>query len=75
MTRTVLSQKLVSKLIKINYDPRIFYYGDVYCWCSENCLGDFYTGVDWEYSKFGSPARCVEFELESDAVLFALRFS
>ena len=61
-------------LIRIRYSDTLIY-GLVYQWLDENCVGKFYTGTDWTNWETGSKNKMIEFELESDAVQFALRWT
>jgi hypothetical protein len=46
-------------------------------WVDDNCKGKSYYSTDWENFKVGTEARnsMYEFELEQDAIVFALRWS
>lgn len=46
---------------------------EIYDWCKNNCLGKWYPeGGDWLYNN---PYSKMYFELEKDAILFALTWS
>jgi hypothetical protein len=49
-------------------------YHTLFHWCNENCEGNHYGGHDWTSWKTGEANRMIEFDKESDAVLFALRW-
>ena len=61
-------------LIKVRY-PDKYPYPAVYNWCKENCKGAFYSGSDWQNWVVGENNRMVQFRLESDAVMFAIKWS
>jgi len=61
-------------LHKVKY-PDHHRYADIGFWLKSHCRGDYYAGHDWENWDFNGSNRMIEFELESDAVLFALRWS
>lgn len=61
-------------LTRIRY-PDDHHFHTVYAWCQEYCQGKFYPGQNWDTWIVGGPNRQMEFELEQDAVLFALRWS
>jgi signal peptidase I len=50
-------------------DNKVYNDGEVYRWCKENTRAPFYTAPSW-HGK-----RLVQFEDDSDAIMFALRFS
>jgi hypothetical protein len=61
------------KLIKIRYTDSVNW-RMVQEWCYDNCTGNFYIGVDWDNWEPDRKNRCIEFELEKDAIMFALRW-
>lgn len=65
----------MSKLITVPVREDLDYY-EFWRWCNVNCRGRFYTGTDWDLSIWrpGQLNRIVQFELEKDAALFALRW-
>ncbi len=63
-----------TKLIKVRYPDkhnRVL----VHAWLKENAKGEWYNGKDWDNWEVGEENRMVQFAQESDAVLFALRWS
>jgi len=58
----------VPKLHDVTYGER-FTDGEVYRWCRDNTCAPFYTAPSW------TGKRLVQFEDDSDAVMFALRFA
>lgn len=60
-------------LITIRY-PDELNYGIVYHWLDMNCEGKFYPGTDWGNWELNKKNHIVQFELESDAVIFSLRW-
>lgn len=58
----------VPKLHDVYYNAR-FTDGEVYRWCRDNTRAPFYTAPSW----IGK--RLVQFEDDSDAIMFALKFS
>lgn len=61
------------KFITVRY-PDFHDWHRVYSWCEDNCQGGYYGGSDWGNWAVGEKNRMFQFELESDAVLFALRW-
>ena len=58
----------VPRLHDVHYN-KVYNDGEVYRWCKENTRAPFYTAPSW-HGK-----RLVQFEDDSDAVMFALKFS
>lgn len=57
----------VPKLHRVNYNPE-YNWGEVHYWCKENCRAPSYASLEW-MGKF------VEFEDDTDATIFALKFA
>ena len=60
-------------MITVRYPDDLSFHA-VYDWCKTNCRGKFYSGTDWDYSRWQSGAqnRIYQFESEEDATLFVL---
>lgn len=66
----------MSKLITVPVKEGLDYY-EFWQWCNVNCQGRFYTGTNWDLSVWQprQQNRIVQFELEIDATMFALRWT
>ena len=58
----------VPKLHDVTYNKQ-YTDGEIYRWCRENTRAPFYTAPSWMGRRF------VQFEDDSDAIAFALKFS
>ena len=71
---------VVSELITITVREEANY-SEFWRWCNRHCRGRFYTGTNWDLSVWRPGQqnrifrRIVQFELETDATMFALRWS
>ena len=61
-------------MITVRYNDDLDFH-EIYYWCEANCLGLWYTGMDWKNWVLGEHNRMVQFVDKNDAVLFALRWS
>lgn len=66
----------MSKLITVPVREELDYY-EFWRWCNQHCQGRFYTGTNWDLSVWQprQQNRIVQFELEIDATMFALKWA
>ena len=63
----------MTKYITVRYPDDLSFHA-VSDWCKTNCHGRFYSGTDWDYSRWqsGGQNRIYQFESEKDATMFIL---
>jgi hypothetical protein len=74
MKLEVIPESTVLRLIKVRYPDSVEYH-EVHNWCVANCKYMWYNGHDWSNWTAGEQNRCIEFDNQQDAMLFALRWT